>query len=512
MKKTLGIILGIALLVFCFCCGADMVYRAADVAGEIAEADGLREQGKYEESLNIYQDAMHKNPGAVNAWIGAVRCRIVLEDYDAALEQIEDAVEIWPERTEFYEMYLEAGRLTEDMETMRAAVRLADENQAESFLAGLPGMPELSYESGSYTQKLELEISTGEQDAGIYYTIQQEDGQKGENTPYTAPVKILNGETVVEAWCVRNGIPGRTVTGEYHCEYEPTEIAFADPVMERLIREALDRPRGAITDADCEEITELNTMGLYEDAGKTEDQEALKIHSLKDLKWLPGLTHLYISGQDEIRDFSEIGICGRLTVLQICSSALEDLSFLSRLPLLSDLYLSGNNISDVSALADCPNIRCLSIEGNPVTDLSGLTALSHLLSLSMDDDHLKDYSLLREWEELSYLHIYGLEDLDYDALGELPGLADLGIHWDQGEKRYYSERTWITDLTFLEKLTGLSYLSIEGLQNMSGTDCIGKLTGLQYLSLTNRRELDREKDAAAVEELQKALPDCRIVY
>ena len=62
-------------------------------------------------------------------------------------------------------------------------------------------------------------------------------------------------------------------------------------------------------------------------------------------------------------------------------------------------------------------------------------------------------------------------------------------------------------------MKNLNYLSISGLQDLSQIASLKNLTSLQNLYLYNRLDRDHEEeDAAAIADLQKALPNCNISY
>ena len=94
--------------------------------------------------------------------------------------------------------------------------------------------------------------------------------------------------------------------------YGPAPITFADPNLEATIREAIDKPDGAILTLDVEGLTSL-------------------IASERGIADLTGLEH-----------------CGSLT----------------------ELNVTGGQISDISPLASLANLDILNLEENPLSSTS----------------------------------------------------------------------------------------------------------------------------------------------
>ena len=109
-------------------------------------------------------------------------------------------------------------------------------------------------------------------------------------------------------------IIGACVVGGYEATAAPenqTPVTFPDPNLETAIREALNKPEGAIYTSDLESLTEL-------------DAYRKGISDLTGLEYCTGLTHLNL-------DINEI----------------SDISALASLTNLHTLWLENNQISDI---------------------------------------------------------------------------------------------------------------------------------------------------------------------
>ena len=113
----------------------------------------------------------------------------------------------------------------------------------------------------------------------------------------------------------------------------PAPITFADPNLEATIREAIDKPVGAILTSDVEGLTSL-------------------IASERGIADLTGLEH-----------------CGSLTELNVTGSQISDITSLASLSNLLVLNLKGNQIGDVSPLASLTSLKGLNLVGNQISDV-----------------------------------------------------------------------------------------------------------------------------------------------
>lgn len=513
MKKISGIVFLSIMFLLC-ACGKDINYKyqLADVSAENQDALELYDNGKFKDSLALYLETMQEEPKDLTARIGVVKCQIALENYDMALMNLYFAVDMMPQEEEIYDLFIEISKLTDNISIAQQAVELASLYGVESFLKKLPEKPVFEYEEGKYNQQLKVSIDSNYSDAtDIYFSVNKVAGYQFYNMEYTQPLTITNGETLVSAYCVRDGVPSETVEVTYICEYEPSAVQFKDPVIEQLVRTILDIPEGEITDIDCEQITSLDIYEFRRSGMDNEEYQRMKIQTLDDLKYFPYLTTLYLYAQVETVDYLPIKLCPLLSNLYVNDSNLSDISFISELPNLTYLYIPNNQITDFSSVLRCKKMSYLYINGNPSSDISDLVELQRIYSLGLDVGQLKEIGILSQLHNLRDLQIYCQGSDDISKLGELNQLESLAIYyyyWNYD----YDERVFIKDISYLENLTNLTYLYISGLEDLSQIDPLKKLINLQNLYLYNRNNVDKVTDAAAIQELQQALPQCNISY
>lgn len=516
MKKIGNIVLIGMLFLLCGCGDGETAYQYSmtDVAAKNEEAQNLYNGGNYEESLTLFLDAMQEEPKDASARIGVIKSQIALENYDMALVNLNMSVPILAHEEELYDLYIQVSKLTDNISIARNAVELAKRYGEESFLERVPEKPVLGVEGGKYSQKMEVTVTAQDEgDVEIYVNVKKKDGYQYYNVIYQKPWVITSGETKLTAYCVRDGIPSETIEATYICEYAPTVVQFADPVMEQLVRNTISRPEGEITDLDCEQIDYLSSYNLQSGDVTYEEYQEMKIKSLADLKYFTNLTSLVICEQAEIADYSQVCLCPLLSQLTLTSDGIEDIAFVSELPQLNYLYVENNQIRDVKPVLQCKNLRGLEIEGNPINDLSELKQMQQLYMLRFDYKQFQDLTVLEQWETLTDINIYCTGEDDISVIGKLEQLESLSMQYDYWQYDDYEGKHCIKDISFVGNLENLTYLNISGLQDFSQLSSLKNLTKLQNLYLYNRFDREHEaEDAAAIADLQRALPTCNISY
>lgn len=236
-----------------------------------------------------------------------------------------------------------------------------------------------------------------------------------------------------------------------------------------------------IHDDDTEE-TILQKLKQCENLTLGEPPYGKETFSLEDLRLLPNLKSLTIRFSEfndfRISDFSPIAGLSQLERLYISYPAGEemDLSFLSEMDTLTELYLCECQLRDFAFLGEMVWLERLSLYGTPINDLAVLENLTELKELSLAKnagaDHIETVGKLLKMEDL------GLQECGIREMGFLSGLKELrGVNLNNNS---------ITDLT---PLTGLSRLERLGL---AGNE-IGDITPIAGLSELFDLSLDENR-------------------
>ena len=211
-------------------------------------------------------------------------------------------------------------------------------------------------------------------------------------------------------------------------------VKIPDPGLEKVIREAINKPKGAIFPSDLEEINEIIVpLGLYIGMGPREF-----ISDLTGLEYCVNLETIHITLSEtweiydlspltltEIYDLSPLASLTNLRTLDIAYSKINDLTSLSSLNNLTMLLLGSNQISDISPLALLTNLTSLDLEYNQISNVSSLAGLTNLEYLYLDDNQISDILPLASLTNLSKLWVSDNQISDISPLLSLTKLHTL---------------------------------------------------------------------------------------
>ena len=264
-------------------------------------------------------------------------------------------------------------------------------------------------------------------------------------------------------------------------------VVWTDKNLERFIRQGLGKSEGDIRKGDLADIRVLRIaktgVALYKNVEEDEgslygaDYKSVKeeeaITSLEDLKYFPNLTVLQVSSH-KVADISALSGLDSLTVLDLGNNDLTDISVLSGLTGLTSLDLSNNDdLTDISVLSGLTGLTSLDLDGNDLTDISALSGLFALASLNLRFNDLTDISALSGLTALTSLSVTFNDLIDISELSGLTELTSLALSGND-----------LTDISELSGLTGLTslYLSENDLTDISA---LSGLTGLTNLGLSS---------------------------
>jgi len=164
----------------------------------------------------------------------------------------------------------------------------------------------------------------------------------------------------------------------------------------------------------------------------------------------------------------------KVTQLSLPNNKLTDVpKDLEKLTQLQKLDLSANQLTNMKGLENLTKLQVLVLHSNKLTDLKGLEKLTQLKRLIININKLTDLKSLQNLSQLEALGLAGNQLADVKDLERLTQLKELHLGINQ-----------LTDVKGLEKLTRLEKLYLQN----------NKLTKAQ------------------IDELQKALPKCKITH
>ena len=230
------------------------------------------------------------------------------------------------------------------------------------------------------------------------------------------------------------------------------EITIPDVNLRAVIEDSLNKARGeAITAAEmatltrleapnsrvrdltgieyATELTVLNLGAVFINGTHINSNE---ITDLSPLSGLVKLTELYLH-RNLIRDLSPLSNLTALETLDVSANFhISDLSPLSGMTRLRMLNLYTNEISDLSPLSGLTGLRWLSLSNNLIWDISDLSSLTNLRGLALNVNAVSDLSHLSGMIHMERLNIWDCDITDLSPLVENAGL--------RGEKDYIDLR------------------------------------------------------------------------
>lgn len=109
----------------------------------------------------------------------------------------------------------------------------------------------------------------------------------------------------------------------------------------------------------------------------------------------------------------------KIEELELWDSSIYDLAALARLEKLKKLDLAGNNINELMPLAKLKNIENLALDRNQVTNLSALSGLTKLNSLGLENNRITDLTPLAQLKQLKSLQLKNNPRLTKDQVQKL---------------------------------------------------------------------------------------------
>ncbi|MBX3180560.1 MAG: leucine-rich repeat domain-containing protein [Candidatus Hydrogenedentes bacterium] len=222
-------------------------------------------------------------------------------------------------------------------------------------------------------------------------------------------------------------------------EIPAAAIQFADANLERVIREQIDKPAGAMLPEDVASIRRLQATG-------------------KDIFDLTGLEHLK-----------------GVEMMALQSNHIRDLTPLAALPQLQTLFISHNQITDLSPLAALKNLKQLAVDFNAIERIEPIVHLPALRELHLTGNPIASLDSLRELRALNDLYIRGIGATSLEFLAGLTSMRKLDAADNQ-----------ITSLVHLRGLRGLVEINLAG-NRVTSLEPIAQHEKLYRLDLRNNR-------------------------
>lgn len=157
------------------------------------------------------------------------------------------------------------------------------------------------------------------------------------------------------------------------------------------------------------------------DIGYTAYKQGKRIKDLSPISGLTQLDQLFLKG-DGIDDISDLKNLTNLTSLWLNENQIQDISAVQGMKKLSQLSLCGNKLTDVQAAMDLPKLRSLDLSRNAIETLpEDMSGLKNLISLDLSDNPgITDVSSVASVKTLQRLSLVG-----DNAIKDIRPLANL---------------------------------------------------------------------------------------
>lgn len=198
------------------------------------------------------------------------------------------------------------------------------------------------------------------------------------------------------------------------------------------------------------------------------------LDDISPLEELPLLTHLHIGG-NILFDIAILEKLPLLVSLDLSYNQISDLTPLTKLPRLVSLDLSSNRFQQIEVLKHLSQLRVLDLRYNKIVDFSPLAPLTRLTALDLRGNKIDDIEILKDLKNLTQLDLGSNRLLDLSVLQQLSALTQLDLSANQ-----------LRDISILLDLPNLTQLDLS-------TNQIHDLTALQHLPRLARLDLSHNR-------------------
>ena len=312
---------------------------------------------------------------------------------------------------------------------------IADPAIKEELEAQRPVITTIDPLPGFYSQYISVTLeTTGSQ---IYWSGDREYPSTC-GSVYEEPLALPNGETTIQAVAVAdNGLVSPLTMLGYTIGGVIERVTFADAAIETQVRTQLNMKEDEVIYTD--DLWSITSFSVPANAG-----------TLADLSKMNYLTHLECNNVavDSLQCLASLTL---LQSIDLSGSRLpgDALSYLSNLPDLKTLKLSGCRLTTLAGLEGCPNLTTLYLDNNALRNLSPISGITTLKELHLQRNAVVELDALKGLTDLQKL------DVSYNAIATTAPAGNLkNLSWlDISNNR-------LTTLSGTGKLTNLTYLNV----------------------------------------------------
>ena len=341
---------------------------------------------------------------------------------------------------------------------------IADPVIKEELEAQRPVITTVDPTPGFYSQYISVTLeSTG---GRIYWSSDREYPSTA-GSVYEEPLALPNGETTIQAVAVAdNGLVSPLTMLGYTIGGVIEEVTFADSAVEAEVRQVLGI--GADKAVYISDLWSITSFSVPANAA-----------TLADLSKMNYLTHLECTNVvvDSLQSLMSLTL---LQYIDLSGSRLPSgsLNYLSNLPDLKTLKMSGCRLSSIAGLEGCPSLTALYLDNNALRNLSPISGITTLKELHLQRNAVIELDALKGLTDLQKL------DVSYNAISTTAPAGNLkNLTWlDISNNR-------LTTLSGTGKLTNLTYLNVSYNQ-LKKVDVVAGCVNLTELYMFNNKVSD----------------------
>ena len=334
----------------------------------------------------------------------------------------------------------------------------------EELEAQRPAITAIDPTPGFYSQYISVTLEAT--DGRIYWSDSKEYPSTA-GSVYEEPLALPNGETTLQAVAVADSglVSPLTMLG-YTIGGVIEEVTFADAAIEAQVRSQLNIREDEIIYTD--DLWAITSFRVPANAG-----------TLADLSKMNYLTHLVCTDVvvDSLQSLTSLTL---LQSIDLSGSRLPSgsLDYLSNLPDLKTLKLSGCRLSTIAGLEGCPSLTDLHLDNNALRNLSPISGITTLRELHLQHNAVVELDALKGLTDLQKL------DVSYNSIsttapaGKLKNLTWLDISNNR-----------LTTLSGTGKLTNLTYLNV-AYNQLKKVDVVAGCVNLTELYMFNNQVSD----------------------
>lgn len=438
------------------------------------------EDGKYSRAVSRYEMAVRLDPGNTDYVLSLADACIADGSYTKAERSLVSAIKDRPSvalYTKLSSVYVAQDKLF-DAQKMLDSIT---DSKLRGELDGLrPAAPVFLPEPGEYDEYVDLMIDF----AADTYVSLTEQYPSVSSEVYAAPITLPAGATHVSAISVgADGLVSPLTEGDYTIVGVVEEVVFVSPELEAYVRDTLFIPRTAkvMTD-DLWKVTELtlpDDVTEYDDLVYFTNLKTLVIRetplpSCAFLSAMPELETLDLSGCSlSPEDLELIGALPLLETLRLSGCGLTNIAPLAALVDLSELDLSNNSISDINALSGMKYLRLLDLRSNAVSSLESLKHAAKLQRLDISENNIPSLAPLSDCSQLEKLVADDNHISDIGVVAKMPKLA-----------AFSASHNRIFNASPFAACTALTRLELAD-NELTNIDVIAEMPQLSYLDVSH---------------------------